>query len=174
VDDRRALPPTDPPEPRHAPDDDAPSASVDAQETVGNDGIDLSSLSIAGITKRRVGWVAAAFVAAWIVVIFARQASDGASAAAKADQVAADNAALAAEVAALEHELKLIQRPAYVSQQARAYRMGNSNEIPFTLDSSVPSPGPDAPGSASARVGADEERVTPLESWLSLLFGPAD
>ena len=174
MDDRQALPPTDPPEPRHAPDDAAPSASVDAQEPVGNDGIDLSSLSIAGITKRRVGWVAVAFVAAWIVVIFARQASDGAAAAAKADQVATDNAALAAEVAALEHELKLIQRPAYVSQQARAYRMGNSNEIPFTLDPSVPSPGPDAPGSASARVGADEERVTPLESWLSLLFGPAD
>lgn len=174
MDDRRALPPTDPPEPRHTPGAEAPSAPVVAPEAVGNDGIDLSSLSVAGITKRRVGWVAVAFVAAWIVVIFARQASDGAAAAAKADQVAADNAALAAEVAALEHELKLIQRPAYVSQQARAYRMGNSNEIPFTLDPSVPSPGPDAPGSASARVGADEERVTPIESWLSLLFGPAD
>ena len=173
MDDRRALPPTDPPEPRHAPADDAPTASV-GPDAAGTDGIDLSSLSIAGITKRRVGWVAAAFVAAWIVVIFARQASDGAAAAAKADQVAADNAALAAEVAALEHELKLIQRPAYVSQQARAYRMGNSNEIPFTLDPSIPSPGPDAPGSASARVGAEGDRVTPLDSWLSLLFGPAD
>jgi cell division protein FtsB len=172
VDDRRALPPTDPPGPEQH--DDPSSASADPADARTGDGIDLSSLSIAGITKRRVGWVAVAFVAAWIVVIFARQASDGAAAAARADQVAADNAALAAEVAALEHELKLIQRPAYVSQQARAYRMGNANEIPFTLDPSVPSPGPDAPGSASARVGADEERVSPLDSWLSLLFGPAD
>ena len=174
MDDRRALPPTDPPEPRHALDDAAPTAPADAPDAATSDGIDLSALSIAGITRRRVGWVAVALVAAWIVVIFARQASDGAAAAAKADQVAADNTALAAEVAALEHELKMIQRPAYVSQQARAYRMGDPNEIPFTLDPSVPSPGPDAPGSASARVGADEERVTPLESWLSLLFGPAD
>ncbi|HEX5014121.1 MAG TPA: septum formation initiator family protein [Candidatus Limnocylindrales bacterium] len=173
MDDRRALPPTDPPEPHH-PSDEAATPPGDAPDPTAGDGIDLSSLSIAGITRRRVGWVAAALVAAWVVVIFARQASEGATAAARADQVALENAALAAEVAALEHELKLIQRPAYVSQQARAYRMGNSNEIPFTLDPSVPSPGPDAPGSASARVGADEERVTPLESWLSLLFGPAD
>jgi cell division protein FtsB len=173
VDDRRALPPTDPPGPRQPPDDVA-TAPADAVDVAANDGIDLSSMSIAGITKRRVGWVCAALVAAWIVVIFARQASDGAAAATRADQVAADNAALAAEVAALEHELKLIQRPTYVSQQARAYRMGNPNEIPFTLDPSIASPGPDAPGSASARVGAAEDRVTPFESWLSLLFGPAD
>ena len=174
MDDRRALPPTDPPGLHHSPDDDAATASADAIDAAANDGIDLSSLSIAGITKRRVGWVCAALVAAWIVVIFARQASEGAAAATRADQVATDNAALAAEVAALEHELKLIQRPTYVSQQARAYRMGNPNEIPFTLDPSIASPGPDAPGSASARVGAAEDRVTPFESWLSLLFGPAD
>jgi len=139
-----------------------------------SDGIDLSSLSIAGITKRRVGWVCAALAAAWVVAMFARQASEGAAAATRADQVAVDNAALAAEVAALEHELRLIQRPSYVSQQARAYGLGTGDEIPFTLDPSVASPGPDAPGSASTRVGADANRVTPLESWLSLLFGPAD
>ena len=138
------------------------------------DGIDLSSLSIAGITKRRVGWACAALAAAWILVIFARQASEGATAAARADEVARENTALAAEVAALERELQVIERPAYVAQQARAYGLGTGDEIPFTLDPSVPRPGPDAPGSASARVGADAERVTPLESWLSLLFGPAD
>jgi hypothetical protein len=44
--------------------------------------------------------------------------------------------------------------------------------VPFTLDPSVPAPGPDAPGSAALRLGASD-RLTPLESWLSLLFGPS-
>jgi cell division protein FtsB len=177
VDDRRALPPTDSPGPDHLTDDVTPAVgdgSASGGDTTHVDGIDLSSLSVAGITKRRVGWLCATLAAAWVVAMFARQASEGAAAATRADQVAAENAALAAEVAALEHELRLIQRPSYVSQQARAYGLGHGNEIPFTLDASVPSPGPNAPGSASTRVGADEDRVTPLESWLSLLFGPAD
>jgi cell division protein FtsB len=149
-------------------------AGTEIADPDGADGIDLSSLSIAGITRRRVGWVCAALIAAWIVVIFARQASEGAAAAARADQIARDNAALAAEVASLEHELQIIERPAYIAQQARGYDLGTDKEIPFTLDPSVPTPGPDAPGSASTRVGADEQRVTPLESWLSLLFGSAN
>ena len=180
MDDRRAPTPTDP---RHSerPDDETIAPLVTSESPDGapaddavSDGIDLSSLSVAGITKRRVGWLCAALAAAWIVAIFARQASEGAAAATRADDVARDNAALAAEVAALEQELTMIERPAYISQQARAYGLGGQNEIPFTLDPSVASPGPNAPGSAGTRVGADEERVTPLESWLSLLFGPAD
>ena len=104
MDDRRAHTPTEPPDPDQ-PDDEATTSAAIGAASDGNasDGIDLSALSIAGITKRRVGWLCAAFVAAWIVVIFARQASEGATAAARADQVAAENAALAAEVAALEH-----------------------------------------------------------------------
>jgi cell division protein FtsB len=174
VDDRRA------PKPPVTPAPDAPADPIAARAAAGDgvaaggaDLVDLSSLSIAGITRRRVGWACAALVAAWIVVIFARQAGEGAAAAARADQVARDNAALAAEVASLEHELQVIERPAYIAQQARGYDLGTDKEIPFTLDPSVATPGPDAPGSASTRVGAEEQRVTPLESWLSLLFGPA-
>ena len=74
-------------------------------------------------------------------MIFARQAGDGAAAAARADQIARDNAALANEVAALEHELQVIERPQYVAQQARGYDLGTDKEIPFTLDPSVPTPG---------------------------------
>jgi cell division protein FtsB len=146
----------------------------DPTPTAATDGIDLSALSIAGITRRRVGWVAAALLSAWIVVVFARQAGDAASASNRAEQTARDNAALAAEVASLERELAIIEKPAYVSQQARAYGLGTPQEIPFTLDAAVPTPGPDAPGSAALRVGAHEDRPTPLESWLSLLFGPAN
>ena len=141
---------------------------------LGTDGIDLSSLSIAGISRRHVGWVAAGLLSAWIVIVFARQAGEAADASNRADQIARDNAALAAEVASLEKELAFVERPEYISQMARAYGVGSGQEIPFTLDPSVPDPGPDAPGSASVRVGASEDRPTPLESWLSLLFGPTN
>ncbi len=156
---------------------DADEASAGAVEPAVADepeSVDLSSLSIAGITRRRVGWVVAALVSAWIVVVFARQASETAAASNRAEQIARENAALAAEVTALKNELKIIERPEYVAQQARGYQVGSRQEIPFTLDPSVPDPGPDAPGSASLRVGAPEERPTPLESWLSLLFGSTD
>jgi len=53
------------------------------------------------------------------------------------------------------------------------YRFGDAKEIPFTLDPSVPAPVDGAPGSASVRLGAAIDRQTPLESWLSILFGPA-
>lgn len=165
--------------------DDAPTDAEDGARTAiepaaiadpsaGVDGIDLSSLSIAGITRRRVGWIAAGLLSAWIVIVFARQAGDAASASNRADAIARDNAALAAEVASLERELQIITKPAYIAQQARAYGVGSAKEIPFTLDSSVPAPGPDAPGSASLRVGGVDDRPTPLESWLSLLFGPTN
>ena len=141
-------------------------------EAIAADGIDLSALSIAGITRRRVGWMAAALISAWIVLVFARQATEASVAASRADEIGRENAALVAEIEALEQEFRLIERSTYVAQQARGYRLGTSSEIPFTLDPSVRAPGPNAPGSASVRVGADEARLTPLESWLSLLFGP--
>jgi len=170
---RSAFPP---PEPRRQDEaaldaDEATTGGVQPAVVDEPEVVDLSSLSVAGITRRRVGWLIAMLVAAWIVAVFARQASEAAAASNRADQIARDNAALAAEVAALKRELKIIERPEYVAQQARAYGVGSRNEIPFTLDPSVPAPGPDAPGSASLRVGAPPERPTPLESWLSLLFG---
>lgn len=149
---------------------DDPSAAVAAPAGV----VDLSGLSIAGITRRRVAWVAAGFLAAWIVVVFARQVGDAAAASSQAIQLAADNAALAAEVRSLQDEVALIVRPEYVSIQAHAYGLGAPNEIPFTLDPSVPAPVDGAPGSASVRLGADAGRQTPLESWLALLFGPGN
>lgn len=141
---------------------------------IATDGVDLSAFSIAGISRRHVGWVAAALLSIWIVVVFARQAAEASSAANRADEIALENASLVAEIASLEDEFRLIERPTYVAQQARGYRLGTTREIPFTLDPSVASPGPNAPGSASVRLGAAEARVTPLESWLSLLFGPTD
>jgi cell division protein FtsB len=174
VTERIAPPPHDSRRPARAPesDPDPVDPSDDAPEST--ERVDLSVLSVAGISRRHVGWVAAGLISVWIVVIFARQVGDASAAAARAAQLAADNAALAAEVQALEHEVAFIVRPEYVSQQARAYRFGAAREIPFTLDPSIPAPVDGAPGSASDRLGARDDRQTPLESWLSLLFGPGN
>jgi cell division protein FtsB len=174
VSDRTAPPPHDSHRPSSAPDGDSDrvDGADDAPESA--DRVDLSALSVAGITRRHVGWLAAGLISAWIVVIFARQVGEASAAATLATQLAADNATLAAEVQALEHEVAFIVRPEYVAQQARAYRFGGAREIPFTLDPSVPAPVDGAPGSASDRLGARDDRQTPLESWLSLLFGPGN
>ena len=169
--------------PRRAPQppaiaDDEPEPGLAApgavEDVTPHDGVDLSSLSVAGITRRRVGWAAAILVSAWIVIVFARQTSEASEAAARSDQIARDNAALAAQVASLEQELQLIGRPEYIAQQARGYGIGSPKEIPFTLDPSVPAPAGDAPGSAALRLGAPQEPGSPLDTWLSLLFGPTD
>ena len=136
--------------------------------------VDLSGLSIAGITRRRVGWVAAGLVSIWIVAAFARQVGDAGAAANRAAQMAVDNAALAAEVQSLQKEVDLIVRPEYVALAARGAGLGEPHEIPFSLSPSVAAPVDGAPGSASVRLGAATDRQTPLESWLSLLFGPSD
>ena len=170
---RTAPPPPDRRAGAPVPDQDDPAGVGPADPTSVLDGIDLSSLSVAGITRRRVAWLTGGLVSAWIVVVFARQAGDAAGAAARVDQMNDGNRALAAEVASLEQELQVIEKPAYIAQASRAYRIGTDREVPFTVDSSVPSPAADAPGSAALSLGARERSMTPLESWLSILFGPS-
>lgn len=134
----------------------------------------LADLPVAGLTRRRIAFVLAALVVAWIVVLFARQVGEASAATARAEDLRRANAAMAAEVKALERELELIGRQAYIVQQARAHRLGGGREIAFTLEAGAPELGPDAPGSASVRLGAQPEvRRSPLESWLQVLFGPS-
>ena len=142
---------------------------VDARDTP-----DLSSLPIAGITRRRLAGLIGAMLAVWIVVVFARQVGEAQAAASRAEQLATDNVTQSAEVARLARELDEIQRPRYIEQQARGYRLGGPKEIAFTLAPDAPPLADDAPGSASVRLGADRTRVSPLERWLTLLFGPSD
>ncbi len=133
---------------------------------------DLSGLPIAGITRRRVGFLIAALLSAWVVIAFARQVGDASSAGVQVQAMEAQNAELENRVAALEREHQLIQRQEYIEQQARGYGLGTPGEIPFTL-AAPPSLPPDAPGSAAVRLGGRSERPSPLEAWLSLLFGPS-
>jgi cell division protein FtsB len=140
----------------------------------GSNAVDLAALPIVGITRRRVAILAGAMFAAWIVVAFARQVGEASAATVRYEDIASSNAALRTEVAALERELELIGRQRYIEQQARGYGLGGPREIPFTLAKDAPPLPADAPGSAALRVGAREQRVTPLERWLTVLFGPSD
>ena len=113
-----------------------------------------------------------AFVSIWIIAVFARQVGDAQAASARADRIRVENLAAAADVAALQAELQLIQKQEYIEQQARGYGLGTPRERPFALAPDAPALPADAPGSSAARLGAVTETRTPLESWLSLLFGP--
>ncbi len=134
----------------------------------------LADLPVAGLTRRRIAILLGAIVAAWVILLFARQVGEAGEATARAAAMRTDNALLEAEATALEAELALIQRQAYIEQAARSYRLGTAKEIPFVLAEGAPALPPDAPGSASVRLGTEVVVVTPLESWARLLFGAGD
>jgi len=135
--------------------------------------VDLATLPIVGLTRRRMAMIAAAFLAAWIVVAFARQVADASAASTRAEDIAAGNAMLSLEVAQMERELDAIGRQRFVEQQARAHGVGGVDEIAFTLAPDSPPLADDAPGSASVRLGSEAVDVEPLERWLTVLFGPS-
>ena len=159
------------------PTDDAPDetdATTSSAAGPGSSGEpDLAALPIVGITRRRAAILLGALLAGWIVILFARQVSEASAATGRAETMVADNAARRSEIAGLERELQRIQQQRFVVQQARGYGLGGPREIAFTLGASAPSLPPDAPGSAGLRVGA-QTSTTPLDSWLTLLFGPGD
>ena len=134
----------------------------------------LADLPVAGLTRRRIALLIGALVAAWVIVLFARQVGEASEATTRAADMRNSNAELARDVSAAQHELELIQQQAYIQQQAREFRLGHPREIPFVLSDDAPPLGPDAPGSAAVRLGEVVDRRTPLESWLDLLFGGPD
>lgn len=145
---------------------------ADQEERSAARGPDLGALPIAGITRRRAAWALALFVSIWIVAVFARQVGDAGAAADRADRLRAENAVFASQVEALQDELDLVQRQAFIEQQARAYGLGGANERPFALAPEASPLPADAPGSAAARLGAGPSRTAPVDAWLDLLFGP--
>ena len=165
---RRLLPtPTD-----DAPDDTGPSSPADGAALPAGEP-DLAALPIVGLTRRRMAILLGVAVVAWVVILFARQVTDAAAATGRAEAMVAANQARQAEVAGLEHELEVIQEPAFIAQQARGYGLGGTHEVPFSLAPGASPLPSDAPGSASVRLGAPTS-VSPLERWLTLLFGPSD
>ncbi len=147
------------------------SAVAGPRRVAGGASVGLSDLPVAGLTRRRIALAIGALVAAWVIVLFAHQVGSASEASAHAQAMRVANAAAEANVAALQAELDLIERTAYIQQQARLYRLGSAKEIPFTLADNAPPLPTDAPGSAGVRLGATVVRSTPLESWIRLLFG---
>ena len=174
--DPRSAAPLEPDEAAIAPtpDPDLPSESThDVEPDAGASAIpSLRDLPFAGLTRRRTAFGLAVVVSAWIVIVFARQVGEAQAATLRADQLATENASLASQVEDLADELDLVQREAFIRQEARAYRLGGSDEVAFRLEADAPALPPDAPGSAAVRLGAATRASSPLESWLSLLFGP--
>ena len=156
--------------------DEAPDADPDPAPGKNSRAVapDLSSLPIVGITGRRMAIAIGVLLAVWIVLMFARQVGDASAASSRADVMVVTNAAQASRVAALSRELQQIQRQRYLDQEARAYGLGKSSEVAFTLDPNAPALPPDAPGSASVRLGTATDRGSPLDHWLTLLFGAGD
>ncbi len=165
-----SRPESGPPRPA-APEPDLPDADAVATPAATTALGSLADLPVAGLTRRRIAVLIGALVAAWVIVLFARQVGEASEATARADAMRAHNAQLEQDVAGLEQELQLIQRQSYIEQAARGYRLGNPAEIPFTLAEDAPSLAPDAPGSAATRLGTDSEPEQPIDAWSRLLFG---
>lgn len=134
---------------------------------------DLAALPIIGITRRRAAILLGVLLVAWIVIVFARQVSEASNASGRAEAMVAANAEKRTALSGLERELERIQQQRFIEQQARAYGLGGSREIAFTLQGEAPVLDANAPGSAAQRVGA-RISVSPVERWLTLLFGPGD
>ncbi|MEO8570657.1 MAG: hypothetical protein ABI553_03065 [Chloroflexota bacterium] len=133
---------------------------------------DLAALPLVGITRRRAAILLGVLVAAWIVILFARQISEAATATGRAEELIAANARQQTALVGLQAELERIQQPAFIAQEARGYGLGGPREIAFTLGVGAPALDANAPGSAAQRLGAPTP-VSPLERWLTLLFGPS-
>ena len=132
----------------------------------------VAALPMAGLPPRRLIVRGLVIALAWMAVSFGRQVTEASAATARADQLRAATAALAVEVAGLERELQTVQDVRYITGAARAYRLGTVREIAFALEVGAPPLAPDAPGSGSLRLGAEGAPGSPLESWLTILFGP--
>lgn len=150
---------------------DQPLRDVEQGDGMLARGRDLAGLSVAGITRRRIAIMLAALLCAWIVLALSRQVGEAADATSRARQLAAANQALNAQIQTLTEERTLIQQQAYIEVEARAHGLGGRSERPFSLAADAPSLPPDAPGSASAALGATPTRSAPLDAWLDLLFG---
>ncbi len=137
-------------------------------------GPDPGALPMAGISPRRLLQVVAIVVLALGVVSFGRQVATASSASAHADALRASNAALEAQVGAMQRELKLIQEGRYIDQQARAFRLGTVAEVPFALEVGA-SPLPEgAPGSAAVRLGLSRPEEGRSRAGCRSCSGPAD
>ena len=154
------MPRPDPARTNPQPELDELAAEAAPRRVAGGASVGLADLPVAGLTRRRIALAIGALFAAWVIVLFAHQVGSASEASARAQTMRTANTAAQANVAALQAELDLIQRQAYVVQQARTYRLGTPKEIPFTLADDAPALAADAPGSAGVRLGSTSVRAS--------------
>jgi hypothetical protein len=151
----------------------AASSQVTADEARGSSRtpIDPAALPLPGLSRRKLATIAGVVAAAWLVLAFGRQVGEASAASNRADDLRAANAAVRGDVATLQRDLARVQDQRFIALEARAFGLGGPGEVPFTLEANAPSLAPDAPGSAAVRLGATRDTRSPIEVWLSLIFG---
>jgi hypothetical protein len=105
---------------------------------------------------------------AWLVLVFGRAIAQSNQASAQAGALRAQDAALSQQVADRQAELTVIQSPAFLALEARAYGYGTAHEQVFALQPGAP------PAPSITPLGAPPPTPpppTPLQSWLQLLLG---
>jgi hypothetical protein len=108
-----------------------------------------------------------AVLAVWLVLVFGRSLTELNEATERAAALGAETAALQARLDAGQRELELVQTDAFQALQARAYGLGGNGERAFALEAGAPPPPIVVPLGGESPTSVR----TPLESWLSLLFG---
>jgi hypothetical protein len=115
--------------------------------------------------------IALAIAGVWLVFVFAKALGDVDHATAIHQGIAAETETLQARLDADRREQEIVQTDAFQRMQARAYGMGTTGEIVFTLSLDAPSAPPIAPLGASAARVAGDAGSSPLDAWLKILFG---
>jgi hypothetical protein len=125
-------------------------------------------LGIAGLDRRTITLAVAALVIGWLVLVFGRAIAQSNEVAAQAGIVRMQDANLAQQVLERQSELSVIQSPAFLALEARAYGYGKPREQVFALQPGAPPP------PALTPLGAEPSPAPPpgpLEAWLRLLIG---
>ncbi len=112
--------------------------------------------------------IAVLILGAWLLLTFGRGLAQLNEAAARQAIVGGEVAALSERLDAGQRELVLVQTDAFQQMQARAFGMGATGEVAFSLHNGDQQATPITPLGGAPEVKA---ALSPLDAWLNLLFG---
>jgi cell division protein FtsB len=118
-------------------------------------------------TRGLIVLVAIVLIGLWFLAGFARTMTQLNSSSDRRAELTGETAALTSRLDAGHREVELIQTDAFQALQARSYGIGAPGEISFSVPRGDPAPRVVPLGTAATAALSR----TPLESWLSLLFG---
>jgi hypothetical protein len=118
-------------------------------------------------TRGLIVLVAIVLIGMWFLAGFARTMTQLDTSSDRRAELTTETTALSNRLDADHRELELIQTDAFQSLQARSYGIGAPGEISFSVPHDVAPQHVVPLGSTATQAAAQ----TPLEAWLSLLFG---